>query len=289
MNFRVCAFAFSTARREEFLRQRQTAAVGWRDDPRLQHVWSQQLRHCPAAAAADTSKQEAVLCPHHHRGKQTRPAAAPQRLWRGGTVARPVPTVWLLRGVRGGDVPRRPAGVSPPGRPRERDTSYKKKHGRRPRDRQERVCSVCKETGGVDSTCKGCFCSFWWDENVRARISCQMPPEWSQRSDTRRAEEVERTILYWKVDGKAGQRKVVSGLKRGSWSWRPLAQLAERRWISRHLSDTDTKFLPQRMNPNYTGGPLTFPLAAQAGCSSIRWADELFQHRRAWTRLTSVT
>lgn len=26
----------------------------------------------------------------------------------------------------------------------------------------------------------------------------------------RRAEEVERTILCWKVDGKAGQRKVVS-------------------------------------------------------------------------------
>lgn len=150
VDFSVCASALPTGRREEFLHQRQTAAVGWRDDPRLQHLWPQQLRCRAAATAADTSQQEAVIRPCHHRGKQTWPAAAPQRLWRGGTAARSVPALWFLWGVSGRDVPRRAAGVSPAGWPCERDSSDKKEHSGCPRYRQERVGSVRKETGRVD-------------------------------------------------------------------------------------------------------------------------------------------
>lgn len=124
--------------------------MGGRDDPGLQYLRPRQLQRGPAAAAADPSQQEAVVRPRPHRGEQTGPAAPPYCLQRGGTAARPVAALRLLRGVSGRDVPWRPAGVSPAGRPGPGDSGAEEDERWRPRDRQERVSCVRKETSRVE-------------------------------------------------------------------------------------------------------------------------------------------
>ena len=73
-----------------------------------------------------------------------------QRLQRGGTAARSVPTLRFLRGVGGRDVRRRPAGVSAAGPPHQREPGAEEELGRRAADCPERVGRVRKETGRVD-------------------------------------------------------------------------------------------------------------------------------------------
>lgn len=90
-------------------------AVGRRFRSCLQHLWPSQFQHRLQAGPRHQVRQRLPGCqqgPHSHRGQQKRPPPQTDCAQRGGPAAGPQDGLPLLRGVSGGELPRRARGVS---------------------------------------------------------------------------------------------------------------------------------------------------------------------------------